>query len=140
MPCPTPLLVLSASAIMPGRMTRNGNSIFGTAAMSGVRRAAVIESAAMARCTTRKSVHQYPNDSTNPSPITSPNHSTPIGFVAALSIPCHACVYDPAGSPCATAASDSFAVKPSHPPTLRSPIHTRGTKPKTIMKNCSTSL
>ena len=39
-------------------MTRNGNSIFGKAAMSGVRRAAVIESAAIARCTTRKSVHQ----------------------------------------------------------------------------------
>ncbi len=43
---------------MPGTMTRNGNSIFGTAAMSGVRRAADIEFAAMARCTTRKSVHQ----------------------------------------------------------------------------------
>ena len=48
----------STSAIMPGRMTRKGKSIFGTAAISGVRRAAVIESAAMARCTTRKSVHQ----------------------------------------------------------------------------------
>ena len=33
-------------------------NILGTAAISGVRRAAVIESAAMARCTTRKSVHQ----------------------------------------------------------------------------------
>jgi len=47
-----------ASAIMPGRITRNGKNILGTAAMSGVRRAAVMESAAMARCTTRKSVHQ----------------------------------------------------------------------------------
>ena len=65
---------------MPGTITRNGNSILGTAAMSGVRRAAFIESAAMARCTTRKSVHQYLNDSTNPRPITIPNHSTPIGF------------------------------------------------------------
>ena len=45
-------------AIRPGRMTRNGKNIFGTAAISGVRRAAVIESAAMARWTTRKSVHQ----------------------------------------------------------------------------------
>ena len=44
--------------MMPGTITRNGNSIFGTAAMSGVRRAAFIESAAIARCTTRKSVHQ----------------------------------------------------------------------------------
>ena len=48
----------SAIAIKPGRMTRNGKNIFGTAAISGVRRAAVMESAAMARCTTRKSVHQ----------------------------------------------------------------------------------
>ena len=39
-------------------MTSAGKSILGTAAMSGVRRAADIESAAMARCTTRKSVHQ----------------------------------------------------------------------------------
>ena len=45
-------------AINPGKMTRNGNNIFGNAAMSGVRRAALMESAAMARCTTRKSVHQ----------------------------------------------------------------------------------
>jgi hypothetical protein len=47
-----------AMAIMPGRMTRAGKSIFGTAAMSGVRRAASIELAAIARWTTRKSVHQ----------------------------------------------------------------------------------
>ena len=47
-----------AIAIMPGTITRNGNSIFGTAAISGVRRAADIELAAIARCTTRKSVHQ----------------------------------------------------------------------------------
>src|SRR5947207_8190694 len=44
------------SAISPGRTTRKGKSILGNAAISGVRRAAVIESAAMARCTTRKSV------------------------------------------------------------------------------------
>jgi hypothetical protein len=46
------------SATMPGRITMKGNSIFGTAAINGVRRAAFIESAAIARCTTRKSVHQ----------------------------------------------------------------------------------
>jgi len=45
-------------AIMPGRMTNAGKSIFGTAAMSGVRRAADIDCAAMARWMTRKSVHQ----------------------------------------------------------------------------------
>ena len=48
----------SAMAIRPGRITRNGKNILGSAAISGVRRAEVIESAAMARCTTRKSVHQ----------------------------------------------------------------------------------
>jgi hypothetical protein len=82
----------AASAINPGRTTRNGNSIFGTAAINGVRRAAAIESAAIARCTTRKSVHQYPNDKTNPRPIATPNASTPIGFVDALPIPLHAWV------------------------------------------------
>src|SRR5882724_12148941 len=51
-----------AIAISPGRITRNGKNILGIAAISGVRRAALMESAAMARCTTRKSVHQYPND------------------------------------------------------------------------------
>src|SRR5881392_557090 len=50
--------MLALVVSMPGRITRNGNSIFGNAAMRGVRRAAVIEFAAMARCTTRKSVHQ----------------------------------------------------------------------------------
>src|SRR5207244_12119368 len=74
---------VTTSAIIPGKITRNGNSILGRAAISGVRRAAVIEFAAIARCTTRKSVHQYPNDNTNPSPITRPNHSTPTGLVDA---------------------------------------------------------
>ena len=48
----------SAIAIIPGRMTRNGNSILGNAAMIGVRRAALMFSAAIARWMTRKSVHQ----------------------------------------------------------------------------------
>ena len=43
---------------MPGRMTRNGKNIFGIAAISGVRCAAFIDLAAIARWTTRKSVHQ----------------------------------------------------------------------------------
>src|SRR5712692_6951834 len=75
------------TAISPGRITRKGNNILGIAAIRGVRRAALIESAAMARCTTRKSVHQYPNESTNPSPITSPNHSTPSRLVCGLAMP-----------------------------------------------------
>ena len=48
----------SEMAIRPGRITMNGKSILGKAAIRGVRRAADMESAAMARCTTRKSVHQ----------------------------------------------------------------------------------
>ena len=48
----------SATAIIPGRITMKGKSIFGKAAINGVRRAALIELAAIARCTTRKSVHQ----------------------------------------------------------------------------------
>ena len=43
---------------MPGTMMMNGNSIFGSAAITGVRRAADAELAAMARWITRKLVHQ----------------------------------------------------------------------------------
>src|SRR3954468_17952175 len=82
----------AASAISPGMITRNGNSAFGIAAMSGVRRAAAIESAAIARWTTRKSVHQYPNDNTNPRPATTPNHSNPAGFLEASPRLAHALV------------------------------------------------
>src|SRR3989441_6724362 len=80
----TPLDALTTRASMPGRITRNGKHILGSAAMSGVRRAGGIEVAAMARCTTRKAVHQYPNDSTKPTPLTSPNHSPPTGVADAL--------------------------------------------------------
>ena len=78
--------MLRANAATPGMMTINGRNIFGNAPTSGVLRAADIESAAIARCTTRKLVHQYPNDSTNPRPITMPNVSTPIGLSEALPI------------------------------------------------------
>src|SRR5271170_634182 len=74
--------VQSAAAIMPGTMTRNGKNIFGTAATSGVLRAAVMFLAAIARWTTRKLVHQYPNDSTKPRPNTIAKMSTPIGLLA----------------------------------------------------------
>ena len=55
--------VAASARAGPGRSCRagspgTGKNIFGTAAMSGVRRAADIESAAIARCTIRKSVHQ----------------------------------------------------------------------------------
>src|SRR5882724_4124193 len=71
---------VSATAIIPGRITSTGKIIFGTAAINGVRRAALMFLAAIARCTTRKLVHQYPNESTNPSPKTIANQSTPIGL------------------------------------------------------------
>ena len=48
----------SASAAMPGTITMNGIIILGSAAMTGVRRDADMEFAAMARWITRKSVHQ----------------------------------------------------------------------------------
>ena len=98
--------------------------------MRGVRRAAPIESAAIARCTTRKSVHQYPNDSTNPRPIATPKTSMPIGFVSGLPIPRQECV----------SAIGSVCWRPCQPPTSRRPTYTSGTKPATIRKNCSTSL
>jgi hypothetical protein len=115
---------------MPGTITRNGNSIFGMAAISGVRRAAFIESAAIARCTTRKSVHQYPNDRTNPRPITMPNHSTPIGLASARPRYDHEC----------TNVSGTRAARPDQPPASRRPRYATGRKPKTIRKNCNTSL
>ena len=42
----------------PGTITKIGKNILGMAPISGVRRAADIDSAAIARCTTRKFVHQ----------------------------------------------------------------------------------
>ena len=135
-----PPLAVSAIASIPGTITRNGKSIFGNAAMIGVRRAAVIDSAAIARCTTRKSVHQYPNESTKPSPATSPNHSTPIGLSFAAPMWCQLRTHASLANPCVVATLCSLATSPFQPPTSRSPSHTSGAKPKTIRKNCSTSL
>ena len=55
----------------------------------GVRRAALMFRAAIARCTTRKLVHQYPNDSTKPRPNTMANQSTPMGLAAGLPMLAH---------------------------------------------------
>src|SRR5271165_1359928 len=71
---------VSATAIIPGTITSTGKIIFGTAAIKGVRRAALMFLAAIARCTTRKFVHQYPKESTNPRPKTMANQSTPMGL------------------------------------------------------------
>ena len=49
---------VTLTAISPGRMTRNGKNIFGSAAIMGTLRADSSDSAAMARWMTRKSVHQ----------------------------------------------------------------------------------
>jgi hypothetical protein len=50
--------VTSTAAIMPGMMVMNGTNIFGNAPMIGVRRAELIESDAIARCTSTKFVVQ----------------------------------------------------------------------------------
>src|ERR1051325_11575791 len=97
-------------AIIPGRITRAGNSILGNAGRSGVRRAATIESAAIARWTTRKSVHQYPNESTKPRPIARPNHSTPIGLAPEEFRCRHEDDHAPAEYPAFVATVPSFAV------------------------------
>src|SRR5690349_13272783 len=111
-------------AIIPGRITRNGKNIFGIAAISGVRRAADIESAAIALCTTRKSVHQYPKDSTNPRPITIPNHSTPIGLDDGLSMNFHDSLHAPDANPFWVATTPSLDCRPDHPPASLSPRKT----------------
>lgn len=49
---------IAAAQIMPGTTTTKGMNIFGMAPMIGARRAADIESEAMARCTSTKFVVQ----------------------------------------------------------------------------------
>ena len=60
------------------------------AAMIGVRLAALIESARIARCTTEIRA-QYPNDSTNRSHREA-EHSTPIKLFSGAPMPAHACI------------------------------------------------
>src|SRR5438128_12649574 len=135
-----PDLYVKAIAIIPGRITRKGNSIFGIAAINGVRRAADIDFAAIARCTTRKSVHQYPNDRTNPNPIANPNHSMPIGFDDGEPMNFHDSLHAPDAKPFVVATVASRACSPDQPPASFNPRNTSGAKPKTIRKNCNTSL
>ena len=108
----------------------NGKNIFGIAPMSGVHRAAFCDSAAIARWTTRKSVHQYPNDSTKPRPMTTPNNSTPRGFASGRPRLAHTCVN----------VVGSVDANPLQPPASRSPSQASGAKPQTIRPNCRTSL
>ncbi len=49
---------ITAAAIIPGTTTTNGMNILGNDAMIGARRAAEVESDAMARCTSTKFVVQ----------------------------------------------------------------------------------
>src|ERR1041384_3697632 len=116
-------------------MTRNGKNIFGIAAIRGVRRAADIELAAMARCTTRKSVHQEPKDKTNPRPMAIPNHSTPIGLCEGLSMNFQDWLHAPEANPCSVATTPSRACNPDHPPASFNPRKTSGRNPRTIRKN-----
>src|SRR5687768_18385633 len=99
-----------------------------------------MDSAAMARWTTRKSVHQYPNDSTKPRPMARPNHSTPIGLDAAESMWRQELDQAPSGYPAVVATVLSLATSPFHPPTSLSPSRSEERNPSTIRKNWSTSL
>ncbi len=115
---------------MPGMMTMKGRNIFGIVPISGVRRAADMDSAAMARCTTRKFVHQYPNESTKPRPATMPKISTPIAFSVGLPMYFQACVI----------FAYRRAFMPSHPPALATERIASGANPITISRNWRTSL
>ena len=114
----------------PGKIASTPYMSFGNAAMSGVRCAAASSSAASARCTTRKSVHQYPKLCTNPRPNTIANHCTAIG----LSVePVLAQAWKKSARP-----MDSC--RPDRPPTSIRPKMTSGSSPSVIRKNCNTSL
>jgi hypothetical protein len=62
----------SASPSSPGRITINGTIILKAAPMIGAIFAERRSRAARTRCTTRKSVVQYPNEITQPKPNTIP--------------------------------------------------------------------
>src|SRR6202050_5837156 len=115
---------------MPGMMTMKGRNILGIVPINGVRRAADMDSAAMARCTTRKFVHQYPNERTKPRPATIPKISTPMGFSVGLPIYVHACVM----------LAGRRATMPDHPPAFMTERLGRGANPSAMGRNCRTSL
>src|SRR5215831_11632086 len=95
---PDPLFI-NTNAAIPGTIIKKGINIFGSAPMSGVLRAAVWDSAAMALCTIRKLVHQYPNESTNPRPTKIPYHSTPNGLAVADLVYFHVVLRASGGNP-----------------------------------------
>ena len=111
-------------------MTMKGIIILGSAAMTGVRREADMELAAIARWITRKSVHQYPNDITNPRPATSPKTSIPMGLSEVCTTYFQLWVI----------TAGMREAMPCHPPAFITAMMASGEKPMTIRKNCSTSL
>ena len=131
----------SARMTIPGRITRNGKSIFGTAATSGVRRAAFID---LGR-------HRALDDQEVGAPVAerqdeaeAHRHAEPldahrVGRGAAQVLPR---LGEHAGREPARQSPPSPA-SPGGPATSRPPSGrgaTSGRKPKTIRKNCSTSL
>ena len=133
---------ITAPAIIPGTTTTNGMNIFGNDAMIGARRAAEIESEAIARCTSTKLVVQYPKESTKPRPNTIPitDHtglSNPLsawpGHVVSWSFT--DAVTDPSD-----VVSITLSFNPLQPPTLMRPKIVNGTSAARMTKNCSTSL
>ena len=133
--------VTSTAAIMPGRIVMNGTNIFGNAPMIGVRRAAEIESEAIARCTSTKLVVQYPNDSTKPRPNTMPTTESSGESNPESSCPGQELSWSVAeGEPFFAASSVIRSLSPPQPPTRFSPSRASGSSAATITKNCSTSL
>ncbi len=80
---PTSFIGNTASPSKPGRITMAGSSILNAAPMMVAIFAERRSRAASTRCTTRKSVVQYPNAPISPKPNTMPVQCTPIGLSAA---------------------------------------------------------
>ena len=69
-----------------------------------------------------------------------PNHSTPIGLAEAEPRCVQDSVSTPGSKPRAVATDASLSCRPGHQPTAFRPSSESGKKPKTIRKNCRTSL
>src|SRR5579863_2627772 len=116
-------------------MTMSGTAILKNEPITGAILAARTFLAEMTRCTTRKSVVQYPMESTAPRPKTIPTHWTPIGLSAKWAIGRHMWVKSWLGK---------FwwmrATTPDQPPDSVSPRIGMSNAPNQMRKNCTTSL
>ena len=118
------------TAITPGKTIRTGTNIHSAAAISGDLRADSTSFAAMAVCSSLKSVHHIPPPSTSPTPSPSPTAPIPVECAPAFAPPLHSCK-----KPAGTALFNPF-----HPPILFRPSATNGSNPATTTQNCRTWL